>query len=278
MMDSMRWYRFLCVSAVLLALPGCWTEEITSGPVTIADVGPGPNRGGFLVVFAPPDLTPEEQQARLAREPPSKPPYILRLDGKRVSYDADGVPSAFLVYEGGASGFGYLPAGPHRFEIASAGDGRTVFTADGEIRAGWEIRLYLFGARGALDGRFIAYPEQPAQGILHVRVINLVRDGTGIEVVGCKEGTPCTPLSPALALGQSFEADLPAGSVVDRRFQLADGAAVGFRQVSTATLSDPPVQLLAPPISLLGTPSGGAIVGAAPVFLSPQGEVLTNYN
>src|SRR4051794_20372422 len=53
----------LCISAVLLALPACGTEEIPT-PITTIGREPGPNRGELLIAIAPTAETYQEDQAQ----------------------------------------------------------------------------------------------------------------------------------------------------------------------------------------------------------------------
>jgi hypothetical protein len=266
-MNSMRGCRFLVVGAALLALPACSTEEVYQGPAAIIDVEWSPSRSAFWVAFTPFGLTYDAQQMLFSSDA-SLVPCILRLDGQQVSYDAGGgVPGALFVDETATTRFGWLPPGLHHFEIASAGDGSSVFAGDAELRAGWQTWLYLFGDRGAVDGRFISYPEQPAEGMLHVGVINLVRDGRSIEVVSCDDAGACAPLAPALALGESFGADFPAGTADDTWYRVA-----------TAAVPSPPVRDLLPSNSTWPPPQRmAANFVAAPVYISPDGKILVVY-
>jgi hypothetical protein len=273
MKTSVRPYRFLCMSAVLLALPACGTEEVPPTPLGVRDVRRGANFGGFLVAVAPPELTFEQYRARVPEFEAPRVKYGLRLDGKEVTQDVTGVQQTHPFTEGYGSHFGYLAPGTHHFEIASMVDGRSVLAGDAEIMVGWETWLFVFGDPGALEGRLVSIPELLPRGTLNVMVMNLVRDGPGIEVVSCKAAAPCTPLSPVLSMGESFQADFPGGTTEETLFGLADGSKIGYRQVGKATLPEPPVQWIHWATGVLPTPYGSAMKGA-PVYLSPEGKEL----
>jgi len=274
MTNAMRRLSVLCAGAAWLALPACGTEEVAR-PFPAIGTEPSADRGELMIWYMPPDQTFEEEQARAATsfDPTA---YHVFMDGAQLLWDTDVGRYPVVVVEGGGAGAGYLPAGVHHFEVRAAGGGRTIFAGEGEIPAASTVRLYLFGDPGALRGRFISFPAEPAAGTLHVSVVNLVRRGPGIEVVSCTGETSCAALSSPLGLGDVFQADLPAGATRETSYQLASGASLGCRQLPTAELPSPPVFPIAPPrvsvdFNAPNLPPANFIF--APVFMSLQGDV-----
>jgi len=168
-----------------------------------------------------------------------------------------------------------VPAGPHHFEIVETDSGPTIFAGDGEIKADAMNRLYLFGDLDALQARFASYASVPAPAALHVDVINLVRGGTSIEVTTCSAPGDCSPVSAPLAFGAAFAGDF-AGSSDATRFWLASGATIGYRQVPTVALPDPPLQPMrfSVPFPVSTSSVVPANVVAAPLYMSSDGNVL----
>jgi len=278
-MNAMSRFPVLPAGIAVLALQACGTEEITR-PFTAVGTAPDADRGELMIWFTPPDQTFEDQQARAASSFDTTQ-YHVFMDGAQLIWDnSDYGRDPVVAIEGAGTGAGHLPAGLHHFEIAAAGGGRTIFTGDGEIAAASINRLYLFGDRGAVHGRFLSFPTAPAAGTLHVSVVNLIRRGPGIELVSCTGGTACAPLSPPLALGDVFQADFPAGETRETSYQLASGASIGSRQLPTAEVPSPPVFMIAPP-SVAVDPNNPSPPPAnfvfAPVFMSLQGAVQTYY-
>ena len=206
----------LCLSAVLLALPACGTEEIAT-PITYVSSEPGPDRGELFIAVAPTADTYEEAQDQTLARPVRS--YGVFVDGSQLVFEGlyGYAPQPVTVSEGGGTfGGGYLPAGPHHFAIAAAGGGPEIFAGDAEIPPGSTTRLYLFGPAGARQGRFVSYPSVPAAGTLHVSVINLVRLAPGLEVVSCADAAPARRSRRRSRSAQSFDADFAAGTSAAR--------------------------------------------------------------
>jgi hypothetical protein len=277
----MRSHLALWLGAAWMAIPACDTQEIAN-PITTVGSEPGPDRGELLIAVAPTADSYEEDQAQ-ARARNTFQAYGLFVDGRQLVFE--GVygysPQPVTIGEGGTFGGGYLPAGPHHFEIAAAGGGPVIFSGDAEIPPGSTTKLYLFGPAGARQGRFVSYPSVPAAGTLHVRVLNLVRLGPGIEVVSCAGVTSCAPLSSPLAFGQTFDADFVVGTSDGTRQSLATGASIGYRQIATAALPAPPVQPMSGILDL-ASPDPMASLPAnlvfAPIYMSAEGNILTYFN
>ncbi len=250
------------MGAGVLALSACATEEIGPG------AGPPPAEGTLLIAFAPTDATFEERQARLALEPIGTG-YRVLMDGVQLGFAAP-----LTVTQGGESFISPIPAGLHHFEIVETDSGPTLFAGDGEIEANAMNRLYLFGDLDDLQARFTSYASVPAPDTLHVDVINLVRGGS-IEVTTCSDPGDCSPVSAPLAFGEAFAADF-AGRSDATRFWLASGATIGFRQVPTAALPDPPIQPMrfSVPFPVSASSVVPANVVAAPLYMSSEGNVL----
>jgi len=278
MVGSLHQNPALFVGAACLTLVACGTREISAAPIIIPETTPSADNGALEVAFVPHQIAFPDQQANTS---PDTTIYHLFLDGRQLAWSsvADGSLQPFVVYEGVAAGIDYLPAGPHHFDVRVAGGGRTIFAGDGEIAAGSSTRLYLFAAAGVIQGRFVANPSVATDGTAHVSVINLVRTGQSIEVVSCPDLTHCASLSPPLALGETFAADYPMDATQDwptGRFVVSGGAALGYRQVPTSAVPEPPVLPL-PGVALLPALPRGATLVAAPVYMSQAGDVQSSF-
>lgn len=268
----------LPLAASLLTFAGCGTQDIDPNDVVVASNQPGPDKGGLTVFFPPTDESVQAEQARAANTP-HPTAYQVMLDGKLVASDqGDGELTPFLASEGGASSLGYLEAGSHHFAIAPAA-GAPIFEADGELTGGETTNLFLYGPLDGLQGKILPMPNALSMGSEHVTAINLMRSGQTIEVVSCTDASTCTPVSPALALGDVFEADFPAvTSSVDNYSLTSTGAGIGYRLVPSATVPDPPVL----PMGLgfqVGAPSYPPALNflGAPIFMTDQGQVQGNF-
>jgi hypothetical protein len=265
----MRKTALLCIWAALLVL-SCSTKEIGERPLFISDRFPNSDHGGLQITFAP--------RADVYNEGVVGEVF---MDGVQLADDQSGFLQPLLTLEGGREDMGYLPAGRHHFEIEEVrleARGPTFFSGDGEIAAGAITELYLFGRGDAVEGRFISLPAVVAPGTAHVNLINLIRAGQSLEVVSCMEGSPCVPVSAPLALGEAFAGDFPVDSMksaVGGEPVVSNGAALGYRQVPSGAVPDPPVK----PLSYnywydwgrLSPPTNIAV--AAPYWMSPTGDV-----
>lgn len=267
MTSSARRSSVFCIGVGVLALSACATEEVGPG------AGPPPAEGTLLIAFAPAEATFEERQARLAVEPIGTR-YQVLMDGVRLGFAAP-----LTVTQGGESVISPVPAGTHHFEIVEPDGGPTIFAGDGEIKASGMNRLYLFGDLDDLQARFTSFAFVPAPDTVHVDVINLVRGGTTIEVATCSAPGNCSPVSAPLAFGAAFAGDF-AGSSDATRFWLASGATIGFRQVPTEALPDPPLQpmRLNVPFPVSTSPVVPANVVAAPLYMSSDGNVQWSFD
>ena len=260
----------LALSA-LAALPACSTKDISPDEVLRDNnLLPGPEQGSVLLVFAPLDATWAEA---LAGDTPSVQCVFL-IDGKKL-LNSDGEVGLIYPSTDGDTGAGIFEAGVHHFAITKM-DGRTVFEGDGLVTSGALARLYVFGPPDALKGRFVSYPLEPLAGTQHISAINLVRSGgVQIEVVSCADATTCTPVSPPLALGDTFDADFlasgPALLGVQDTSLSADGIGFGYRQVATRSLPTPPILPLVAAYSGLWDEPPGAFV-AAPEYMLADGS------
>ena len=223
--------------STLASLPACGTKDVSSDKVLRDNnLQPGPNQGSVLIVFAPLNATYDEYPA----DP--TPLFLLLVDGKKL-VDSDG--ELYALPAGNEYSAGDYDAGVHHFAMTEVGGG-TVFEGDGLVTSGALTRLYVFGPLGALQGRFVSYPLEVPAGTQHISAINLVRSGgVQIEVVSCTDATTCTPVSPQLALGDTFDADFPASGPADAGMQWsslsADGVGFGYREVATTLLPSPPI-------------------------------------
>jgi hypothetical protein len=246
---------------LLLVLPACAARD----HLVIPDAAAGPDEGGLLVSFSPTEGTFEAEEARALANPDGTQ-YRVLLDGDLLT-GAPGSTSPFAVVEGGQAGVRYLESGPHHLTIG-APDNAPIFDGDGQVPGGGTARLFLYGPLDDLRGVFVSVPDAPAAGNEHVTVVNLIRGGQAIEVVSCEDSATCTPLSAELALGDVFDAEVPAD---------LDG--IGYRLVPSGALPDPPVLALTEGVwfGALADPPP-AIVAAAPVYMSADGQAELSFN
>jgi hypothetical protein len=263
----------------VLQLPAC-TQDITP-PEAVAGTSPAsPSQGALFVVVAPTAATSAEEYADALAQKPEVVYHVL-IDGKvQMGVQGSGITGSPIVTQPGYASLGaYYDAGVHHIELAAT-DNPTVFAVDGMITSGALTRLYVFGPRDGLQARFESYPlEQPA-GAFHVAAINLVRAGAiQIEVVSCTDAATCTPVSPPLSLGDTFDTDI---SNVSNNTLETFG--YGYRQVATPSLPMPPVI----PLNFAEAPAGCSVgskgltctplpfIGllAAPIYLSGDGTLL----
>ena len=257
----------LSLSAVA-ALPACGTKDISSDTVLRDNnLQPGPNQGSVLIVFAPLNATYSDYLAE-----PNPNLFLLLVDGKKL-VDSDG--ESYAIPAGNEYSAGNYDAGIHHFAMTEVGGG-TVFEGDGQVTSGALTRLYLFGPLDALQGRFVSYPLETPAGSAHITAINLVRSGEiQIEVVSCTGVNNCTPVSPHLALGDTFDADLPNSGPADGGVYgsslSADGVGFGYREVATPSLPAPPTLPMLSASSDLWHEAPGIRFVAAPEFLQADG-------
>jgi hypothetical protein len=265
----------LLVPLAALVLPACGTEEIRADHVVVTYMPTDPTAGGLLVALAPSAETYDQEQAD-SRANKTDAVYHLLIDGKELVFDDAGSIRPLVLPRGGTFGGGLHAAGAHHFAFVAPG-GTTAVETDGVIWAGAVTRLYLFGPADALQTRVVSYPVAPPPGDQHISAINLVRSGVQIEIVDCTDAATCTPLSPPLALGDTFNADLPSrptsngsGSSLS-----AAGAGYGYRRVPTAALPSPPVLSLWGADTLVSPEPGvpGGLL-AAPVYMASDGTFL----
>ena len=284
-MTDRRPFRALPLAFALLAVSACGTQDIDPANVVISEGPLGPNQGLFMISYASTAETYEAEQARLTMnwDPPL---YNVTMDGRLIAEEEGtaGSPVPQLlpisVSEDGLAAAG-LDDGWHHFTVVAHGRA-PIFQGDGQIISGGWLRLFLFGAADAQQGRFAFIPSFPAPGNEHVTVINLMRSGQVIEVVTCTDATTCTPISPALAMGDLFDTEVPAVVSADGfSSRTADGAGVGFRLVPSAALPDPPVLALsvgASGVAVTGPSAPQPLFIAAPFFMSSQGNILAGFN
>ena len=275
----------ILLACPLLALAACGTEEIPGNRLVPSDQG-GPDKGGVLVGFSPTEDTYEA--AAKAMTTPARTQYVLWVDGK-VVVEAGGDAPITMFAGGNPSWVYYLEAGAHHFEIAAPGQA-PVFQGDGQVPGGGTANLFLYGPLDRVKGVLVPTPLVPSAGNEHVTVVNLMRSGQTLEVVTCNDATTCTPISPALALGDVFDTEVPAvfddcdpaspasiagtwsgGGCFTSR--MTTGAGIGYRLVPTASLPNPPVNALTWGVSdsLLTGPRPPIFV-AAPIFMTAEGQ------
>jgi hypothetical protein len=282
-MKDRRGTSVLALAVTALGLPACATEDIEPNLVIASDQS-GPDKGGVVVAFAP--LEDSYETARQETQ------YRVLLDGNAVSRSG-GSDLLHTNVGGNPEGVRYLNAGPHHFTVEALG-GKPVFEGDGQVPGGGTAYLFLFGPLDAVQGLFLSIPDVPSAGNEHVTVVNLMRSGQTIEVVSCVDATTCTPMSPALAIGDIFDAEVPAVlEDCDPSFQVQGsafdggcftsrptrGAGIGYRLVPSASLPDPPVNALTAGAwdSSMNSPRP-AIFVAAPIYMSDQGQSQFVFN
>jgi hypothetical protein len=255
----------LCVLAAT-TVPACGTDDIRPDQTVVSYTPTDSTRGELLVVLASTAETYDQLLAE-SRANQTDASYHVLIDGKELVLDDGGSIRPLVVGRGGAYGAGFHAAGAHRFTLVAPG-GSTAIETDGVIASGALTRFYVFGPADALQTRFVSHAFAPPPGDLHISAINLVRaGGVQIEVVGCTDAATCTPVSPPLSLGDTFDADLPIlpASIDGGSSLSASGAGYGYRQVATASLPTPPI------LSLWG---GEAAFLAAPVYMASDGTFL----
>ena len=264
-----------------LALSACSTREIAPHQVALETTQSDPGQGGLAILFAPTDATSAAEEAHLTTNP-NLTEYHLFVDGQEAVFDNVGSPEPIVVLEGGETTAGYWTQGMHHFELAASG-APSAFSGDGPIVAGAVNRLYVLGPPEARQGRFTSYPFAPPAGSQHASVINLVQGGASIELVSCIDASHCTPVSPPLALGDTFEADFPLVPSDGELVSLSsNGAGLGFRLVPTPALPPPHISPLLQEFWAFGRsistfPGPPNFVGA-PIYLGDQGNVIFQFN
>lgn len=262
-----------------IVLPGCGTQEVRPDQAVLRPMPADPSQGGLLISVAPSAATSDEAQAdgRANREPV----YHVLVDGKELAYDDTFSVQPIAVGGGGQYSGGFHDAGMHHFTFVAQGRPE-IFAADGAIASGALTRLYLFGPSEARVIRIVSYPFVGPVGAQHVSAINMVRSGgVEIEIVSCTDAKVCTPVSPPIGYGETFEADLAGGATSgDGAFSLTTaGAGYGYRQTAPA-LPAPPVLSLLPGIALISPDPGvpAAAFVAAPIYMAPDGTWLQASN
>ncbi len=275
----------LPLAFTLLCLAACSTEKIGPNNVVNGSSETAPGQGAFLVSLASSAGTYQLDQARLTTTW-NPPIYNVTMDGKLLAEEEGtaGSPVPQLlpigVSEGGLAGVGYLDGGPHHFAVLTPGSA-PIWEGDGDVMPGGALRLFVFGPPNAEQGRFAFVPNAPSvAGNENITVINLMRSGQSIEVVSCADAATCTPISPPLAMGDLFQAEVPAVGLSEDGYAslTADGAGIGYRLVPSAALPNPTVDALyVGPLGQGAVPPPEVFV-AALVFLSDQGEPLVGFN
>jgi hypothetical protein len=271
------------LACTLMALAGCGTEEIP-GHRLVPSVQAGPDKGGVLVAFSPTEDTYEAAEQAMTSS--TRTEYHLLVDGDVVT-ESGGSPLFTTLVGGNPNWVYYLPAGPHHFAIGAAG-APPIFESDGQVPAGGTANLFLYGPLDRVKAVLAPTPGTPSPGNEHITVVNLMRSGQTIEVVTCNDATSCTPISPALALGDVFDAEGPAVfDVCDRissppgswseggcfTSRTSKGTGVGYRFVPSASLPNPPVTALGwGATDAADADPRPAIFVAAPVFMTAQGQ------
>jgi len=272
----------------LLSTAACSTQELGPGNVAIGETQPGTDTGIFMVGYASTSASYQEDQTRLANPSYYPPVYNITMDGAFLALE-EGVAGSTVpqllpisVAEWRMAVDGPLRSGRHRFAMLMPGQ-TPVFQGDADLMPDGWLRMYVFGAAGAQQGRFVFTGNTPTPGNESITVINLMRGGQVIEVVSCTDATTCTPISPALAMGDVFQSEVPA-VISENGYEslTATGAGVGYRLVPSASLPNPPVNALTigPQGSMnraVGSTTPAPIFVSAPFFVSDQGVEITEF-
>jgi hypothetical protein len=261
-----------------ITLAACGTNEIRPDQAVLTYMQTDPTQGELLVVLTPTAETYEQELADV-RENKYPATYHLLIDGKELVIDDGGWIQPLVVVRGGTYGAGFHAAGAHHFTLVVPG-GATAVETDAVIASGAVTRFYVFGPAAPVQARFIASPVAPPAGDQHVSAINLVREGgVLIEVVACTDATTCAPVAPPLALGDTFNADVPRFSTSVGSSLSPTGAGYGYRQVPTASLPTPPILSMWWANSSV-TPDAGvpSAFVAAPVYMATDGGLLGEVN
>jgi hypothetical protein len=289
-MEDRQRSNVLPLALLLLSLGACSTQLIGPDNAVMMYDQPGPGQGAFLAAYASTSASYQEDQTRRRSINGDLPLYNIMMDGKLLARE-EGVAGTTVpqllpisLSEWGIAGGGYVDGGSHHFAMLVPGKA-PIYQGDGESMPEGMLRLFVFGAADAQQGRFVFVPNAPSPGNEHITVINLMRSGQAIEVVSCTDATTCTPTSPALGLGDLFQTEVPAVVSVDGFASLtATGAGIGYRFVPSASFPNPPVNALyVGPLGAANRVPGsndppGEIFVAAPFFMSDQGQILAGFN
>ena len=244
----------LAISAAMLVLPACSTEEVRPD-VIIPDYGPSAGSRRAADRVCAPGAQPRGAAAANARRrigEPASPATCTAMRAARVDVRGRDTCNRCTVGEAttrSASATSPLARTISRSEPIWAGP--TVFAGDGEIPAGSMAQLYLFGPPGAVQGRFVSYPASVAPGTIARRP-----DQPGPQRSehrgGGLHGHGREPLRAFVVANRDWGRSSPAtfadatvpdpGSGPTRQYVLSNGAALGYRQVPTPAVPIPPVQ------------------------------------
>src|SRR5581483_4840596 len=267
----------------LLSLGACNTQQLGPDNAVIGEDRPGAGQGELQLFYASTAASYQEEQTLTTLPSWNPPVYNVTMDGRLLAQE-EGVAGSSVaqvlpisISEEAMAGIGYLDTGVHHFAVLVPGH-PPIFQGDGELMAGAWLRLYLFGAADAPQGRFVITPDAPSPGNEHITVINLMRSGQAIEVVSCTDATTCTPISPPLAKGEFFQTEAPAIVSDDGYASLAaTGAGIGYRLVPSAPLPNPAVNALYTGVQGAAYRPAGSNV-PVPIFMSDQGVWLHGFN
>jgi len=268
----------------LLTLPACGTKEIAASGLALTSAPSETNQGGFALAMAVDADNPSDEQARVQTNLPF---YEVHADGVPIFFhDGDAEPVALMIAEGVEASVGYLAAASHTIQLIDP-SGRTIFSGGPyDIQAGHVSRLFLGGPIGALTDTFVSFPSEPAAGITHVTLVNLIRPAQPIELVSCPgaSASDCAPIADPVAYGQVTSVDLslgltPANGFLPAFLDLQSG--IGYRVVPDARRPVPPVlevrrDVLGWNISADGLRDVPNYV-AAPLIMFPEGSPFSEF-
>ena len=268
-----------------LAASACSTQEVgPDEPFVIASFEKRPGTA-YLVVGILPRVARFEELGAYSPDPTT---YHVFLDGRLVVGETDLGIYPFVVHESSTSAYHYIETGRHHFTVA-APERAPISEIDGELLDGGKTCVFLFGPPDARRGIVTSVPRAASAGNQHVNLVNLMGSGQTIEVVSCSGRSTCTPISQALALGDVFDADVPA--VVPDDCSLvavpsdpcstslrADGVGIAYRLVPSASRPNPPLL----PLRRLWDSSSqsdpaAAVYAGSPAFISDEGELLLEF-
>ena len=265
----------------MLVVPSCSTQEISADPLVIPDGMPSADHGALQSRLRPGKSA--SRSSRRTRRRRTRPvPRFPRWQAARVvrrrtrtagacSWSSRGgrrrrLPSGRYVSFRDQDGGRRTDRLRRRRRDPPGTDDAAVFVRPGRRRPG-AFRLL---SRPPGRGHRACQPDQPGPH-------RPERRGGGLH-----GREPVRAAVSALALGETFAADLPMDATQDwpnGRFVTSNGLALGYRQAPTTAVSYPPVYPLSLPARSrrTGRRRRARRWSAAPVYMSPTGDIQASF-